>query len=94
MSSPVVTVTPTIMSGTVVRWYPSLEAAERNDPVVSASRNACLADGDVPEEWADAARQAHTRLAVDPDADMSYLATHHRRTLVGRLVPIPKETER
>jgi hypothetical protein len=90
-NDPVITVTPTITDGTVVRWYPSLDAAKRHDPVASASRNACVVDGDVPEEWIRAAEQAHARLSADSDADMSHLATHRRRLLMGDLEPIVKE---
>lgn len=39
MTEIVVTVTPTVQDGTVVRWYDSLAAAEhRTDPIVAGAR--------------------------------------------------------
>lgn len=72
----IVTTTPTIMDGQVLRWYPSLDAAERGDEIVSASRNRVEAYG-IPSEvepvLADA-RRAHERLAAGED--VTDMATH------------------
>ncbi len=38
----VVTATPTIMSGLVVRWHATLAAAESINPIISASREQVL----------------------------------------------------
>lgn len=99
MTAPIVTVTPTIMSGTVVRWFTSLEAANRCEPVMSASRDRVVFHGDatadtVPKEWQDAAQMAHVALAAQghryyaptPES-VTVLATHEHR-LFGDVLPI------
>lgn len=96
---PVITVDVAVMDGTVVRWFRSLSAAETNRPTVSASRQGVMVHGEyltsVPEVWIEAARAAHRKLTRAPRADMTSLATHQRRTVLGArsgpLDPITKE---
>lgn len=83
MTGVVVTVTPTIQDGTVVRWYRSEIAAERRMVMISASRNGVaigehLSNGEVPPETLAAAEAAHAELRANRDADMSVYATHRR----------------
>lgn len=97
MSDPVVTVTPTIMSGTVVRWHRSVLAAENNTPVLSASRDGvCVHNGaylhTIPGEWIDDATAAYEALRDHRHPDLSYLATHRRSGLSGPLEPVTKES--
>lgn len=76
----VVIVTPTIIDGTVVHWYRTVEAVEyRNSEVLSASRNGVLVGSGtylhtIPKPWLEAAEQAHEDLKAG--RDMSRLATH------------------
>lgn len=96
----VVTVTPTIMSGTVVRWYPNEAAEASHGPHVSASRDAVMIHGTLtfpPDDdgWfraaLAAAHDAYQTLLADPKADMSHLATHRRRLFDRELTPIVRE---
>jgi hypothetical protein len=88
---PVVTVTPTIQSGTVVRWYRSTGDNER--PVLSASREGVMIHGDVfwhaiPREWLNDAKDAHAMLRLtNGKRDMSRFATRNRRGPAGPLEP-------
>ena len=90
----IVTVTPTIGDGTVVRWFASEYAAERCRPTVSASRNRVCIDGDfgTDEERIklmaviESAHEAH-RLLRRSRVDLSGLATH-RSQFGGGLVPL------
>jgi hypothetical protein len=97
MSEVVCTVTPTIMDGTVVRWYRSETAAEHRWPMVSASRNGVLVgehltNGEVTPGIMDRAKLVHELLRRKPDADLSGWATHRReRTFGGDLVPVGSE---
>lgn len=85
----VVTVTPTIQDGTVVRWFTSLADAEDCEPVVSASRNRVVQHRDpVPEAWLVAAEAVWKALRSNPDADMRHLATHRRNGFLGPLVSV------
>lgn len=94
----VITVTATVMSGTVVRWFRELRDAEHNRPVLSASRDGVLiADGvylhTLPAEWLAAAAAAYEQLRRDRGADMSGLATHRRAAMFGQLEPVGEETD-
>lgn len=97
--APVVTVTTTIIDGTVVRWYRTVGQAENRRPVLSASRRGVRVHAeyltDLPPAWIDAAKAAHKRLSGSPDADVNDLATHRQRmvhgTRSGPLEPISKE---
>lgn len=79
MSDPIVTVTPTIQDGAVVRWYASESAVEYGREKLSASRNGVIVYGylhEVPQPWLDAARTAYEQLSLNGRADMKHLATH------------------
>ena len=89
--SAVVTVTPTVMDGTVVRWYETEREALHREPMISASRNGVLVTGflhEVPAEVLAAATAAFEALRADRNADLSHLATHRMRILAGELEPI------
>lgn len=88
MSTYLVTVTPTIMDGQVVRWYPSEAALENHSEAISASRNAVMAcDGHpITPELFDAAWTAH--LALKNKGDLSHLATHRQRGFLGSYEPV------
>lgn len=94
---PIITVTPTVMDGTVVRWYRDLKDYEVAEPVLSASRNRWMTHGgktapQMPAEWLRVARETHTILREDWEADVSHLATHRApRGRRGMLVPIQRE---
>ena len=93
MTDPVITVTPTVMDGAVVRWYRSLHAAQHHRPTLSASRDGVTVHArfltDIPDQWIDAAKRAHRTLADVHGADLDYLATHrHRGVLNGPLEPV------
>lgn len=92
MSDPVVIVTPTVMDGTVVRWYRSVAAAEQVRASLSASRRGVAVHAefltDIPSAWVEQAVQAHQALAANPRADLSGLATHHRKFMNGPIVPV------
>ncbi|MGW0587461.1 hypothetical protein [Streptosporangium sp. NPDC002607] len=90
---PVVTVTPTVMDGTVVRWHHSVRDAEIHRPVVSASRRGVAIHAeyitDVPVGWIVAATQAYEALLNDRRADLGHLATHRNQGHPsGPLVPV------
>jgi hypothetical protein len=92
----VVTVTPTIMDGTVVRWHPDLNAATHRRPWISASRNGVSVHTtyltDVPDEVVTAAREAYEVLRRDRHADLQHLATHRDSVVLnGPLVPADRE---
>jgi len=91
VSEHVVTVTPTIMDGTVVRWYRSLAAAESPAVcgIISASRTGVIGGGDLitPADW-EAAWSVHEQLSRDQSADLDHLATHRRQSLMGPLVSV------
>ena len=92
----IVTVTPTIMDGTVVRWYHNENAVEYGREMVSASRNGVRVNGyltDVPGDVLSAAQQAYETLRRDDRTDISHLATHRRRGLFGPLEPIAETRE-
>jgi hypothetical protein len=88
----VVTVTPTIMSGTVVRWFADIEAAERCRPIISASRDEVIEH--IPEQVTASlllsARAVHEGLDHDQRLDLHHLATHRRESLIGRFRPCTK----
>lgn len=87
----IVTVTPTIQDGTVVRWYLNESAAELRREVVSASRNGVLVNGylhEIPAEVMADAQAAYEALRHDRRAEVAHLATHRHRGLFGPLVAI------
>ncbi|HEV8653258.1 MAG TPA: hypothetical protein VG276_28665 [Actinomycetes bacterium] len=90
---PVVMVSPTVMDGTVVRWYRSVAAAEISRASLSAScRGVAVHEElltDVPPAWVEQAVKAYQTLAANPRADLGGLATHHhRRFMNGPIVPV------
>lgn len=93
---PVITVTPTIMDGQVVRWFHSLHAAENMQPVVTASRNGITVDTNGVVRGraeVDALKalieEAHlAAYALERGTDCRDLATHVRGGWTGPLVPV------
>jgi hypothetical protein len=79
--------TPTVMDGTVVRWYADLAAHERGEEVASASRNGVRLAEDVHPRIRDAAEAAHRELARNRDADVRHYTTHTGSRRDG-LVPV------
>ena len=91
--SPVVIRFPSIMDGAVLRWYFSVEEAEKGDDVCSASRNGVWerADETCPLEWVEQAHKVHDLLQRERnDADTSAWETHTER-LFGPVEPIHKD---
>lgn len=83
--------TPTLMDGTVVRWYADPAGTIQ---LASASRNKVEYYADeVPTDVRDAAQAAHRELARNRDADVRHYATHRREGPIFQptLVPIGKE---
>lgn len=77
----VVTVIPTSLDGTTVRWYETLADAVSHNQLVSASRNgicARLVYADL-DDWRavlNVANRVAEQLRRDPKADVRHLATH------------------
>lgn len=90
MSDTVVIVYPTVMDGTVVRWYRSAKAAEYGTEMASASRNGVCVEM-APRAIAMAAYDVYDTLKANSRADVSGLATH-RRTFKGPAVPVDPRT--
>ncbi|TDC30086.1 hypothetical protein E1211_24895 [Micromonospora sp. 15K316] len=90
----IITVTPTIGDGTVVRWYPAdthTDLIPATMPAVSASRNGVLVNTylhAVPEEVMTAAHEVWEQLRRDHDADVTALATHRKERLFGTYEPV------
>lgn len=89
----VITVNATIMMGTCVYWFRSVGDAERQQVLLTASREGVQVGRgyltDIPDQWITDARRAHHELAGNPGADMSGWATHvHRGPPNGPLVPV------
>lgn len=92
----VITVGPTIMSGTVVRWYASMGAAERYDEYLSASRERVIVSRadlrsaeDVTDLTADLAVAFEVVEKLRAGQDVSALATHTRAFASGVLQEVP-----
>lgn len=81
MSTYYVTVTPTIMDGTVVRWFGSEEAMRSVRPIVSASRNRVSghSGGEITPELFEAAWSAHQALKRGDNGAVVPLETHRSR---------------
>lgn len=81
------TVTPTIMSGTVVRWFADLDAAERCREFLSASRYEVVThiEGVVTPELREQANAVQDALQGEGRTQewVRQLATHRRRGLFG-----------
>lgn len=90
--APVVTVTATIQSGVVVRWY--RDADDSAGPCLSASRNGVMIHGDqwltgpdaLPAAWVEDAHVAHGTLLSG--GSVGHMATHRRAGLLGPLEPV------
>ena len=73
----VVIVTPTIMDGTVVRWYRDADAVAYGAELLSASRNGVMVLShlhQIPPAWIDAASRAYQELKAG--RSVAGLATH------------------
>lgn len=95
----IITVSPTIMDGTVVRWYHDrtpLDALHAHQPAVSASRNGVLVHGyldAIGDDVLGAAKDVQQLLARNRYADVQHLATHRQRGMFGPYEPIPVAQE-
>lgn len=93
MTEVVVTVTHTIVDGAVVRWYaPPQRPCDQHVEMCSASRNGVQVHYKI-DGWQDVINTAgavHDLLRRDRDADLSHLATHRRRGLLGDFVPLKR----
>lgn len=89
MTDIVCTVTPTIMDGTVVRWYRSVSDAENRNEMLSASRNGVLVRGYLHEVPAEALARANEAFEIlrdkGPRELVQGMATHRRMALGGGL---------
>ena len=83
----IVTLTPTVLDGIVLRWYPTEDAT--GTPAVTVSRNRIEVTADVPPLVRENAAAAFRELARNPTADVRHYATH-LRTKHG-LTPIGDE---
>jgi len=87
----IVTVTPTIGDGAVVRWHRSHESASYGNEFMSASRNGVMVEcylHEVPEQALADARAAFDLLRRGRRDDVQQFATHVRRGLGGPVVPV------
>jgi hypothetical protein len=82
---------PTMMDGTVVRWYHSVGAAKASESIISASRNAVIATGEITPEVFSAAWAIHERLKADPCATVADVTTHRKSLLGGAITPIVRD---
>lgn len=94
----IVTVTPTIGDGTVVRWYADSAPLDALSHIamVSASRNGVIVSGylhEVPDDVMAAARDTYETLRRNRDADVRHLATHRKRRMFGPYEPIADKPE-
>lgn len=83
----IVTLTPTVLDGIVLRWYPIEDAA--GQPAVTVSRNRIEVNADVDLTVRENATAAFRELSRNPTADVRHYATH-LRTRHG-LTPIGDE---
>lgn len=90
MTAPYITVTPTVMDGTVVRWFTNQRDMDRCQAAISASRRGVLSDGYITPELFDPAWAAH--LALKAGVDVEHLATHRHQGITGPFVPVEPVT--
>jgi hypothetical protein len=86
----VITATPTVQDGYVVRWYRNLGTATRGSELVSASRNAVMILvplHHVPVDLVAMATETRWLLRRDDVEAVKRLATH-RRVIGNRVEPI------
>lgn len=84
----IVTITPTVMDGTVLRWYDADD--DTGKPVMSVSRNRVEVyekDRIGPMD-AEMAAKAYAELKRNRYADVRCYATHARMRLGGALIPL------
>jgi hypothetical protein len=94
----VVVATPTVMGGLVLRWYRTVDAAERSTrELVSASGNGVLLSGDaylhdIPAAWIADAQRAHEMISRGQrDRAQEEFATHkHARVFSGELSEVKR----
>lgn len=88
----IVTTTPTIQDGQVLRWHLSEDSANYGDEIASASRNAILVDGNLLkiEPIIGDLKRAYERLARGED--VTDMATHRAR-MFGGVEPIVRADE-
>lgn len=90
MADPVVMVFPTIMDGTVVRWYRDEAAARYGHEMASASRTG-VGVNHAPREVALAAYDVHDRLVANRNVNLAELETHRRPGFrTDDLVPVDR----
>jgi hypothetical protein len=91
----IITVTPTLTDGAIVRWHTCLSAAQIYQPVMTASRHGVRVETylhEIPAEVLRAAQRAYEALRHDRNADVTHLATHrHKGPSNGPLVPVDEE---
>lgn len=90
---PVITATPTIQSGLVIRWFRGMGGYENRGAVLSASRDGVMIHGDVflhdlPGEWVEAAKGATAAIRAEAQEDAKALATHRQDGFLGPLVSV------
>lgn len=85
----IVTITPTVMDGTVLRWYDADDDTGRH-PAMSVSRNrVTVHDAErLGAAEAQAAAEAHAELKRDRYADVLRYATHARVRPGRALIPL------
>lgn len=92
---PVVVAVPTVMDGTVVRWFRSMAAWQHHQVSVSASRHRVSVHDDefqtLPQEWVALAIDVHHHLARDPRTGVGHVVTHRREVGSDQLVPVQAE---
>lgn len=83
----IVTITPTVMDGTVLRWYDADDDTGQH-PVMSVSRNRVevYEQDHVTPAAAQAAAESYAELKADRYADVRGYATHYRTR--GGLTPV------
>lgn len=86
MSAYVVVSYPTVMDGTVIRWYRSDQAAIAGESIISASRNGVMSHGAlITPDVFEAAWVVHERLKLDRRADLRDVVTHTKSLFGGEL---------
>jgi len=86
----IVTITPTVMDGTVLRWYDADDPENLGHPVMSVSRNRVevYEQDRIGPMHAEQAAKAYAELKADRYADVRRYATHARMRLAGALIPL------
>lgn len=82
---------PTIMDGSVVRWYRTIDDAKQGLAVTSASRNSVFGFGELTPEIFNAAWEIHERLKGDPGASVADITTHRKSFGGGIITPVVRD---